>query len=142
MSASRPTPSCPFPLLSRPLTGLARRSNRVHREQAMDLSAGGLAPTPRDGASSQAVVDPLDAFLSPLGSPGLPTDAAAQAALRALRGEESESESARRPSLRDASDSASGQLGPSRAQANGNQDLKMKGSAGEFSYTANSLYPS
>lgn len=138
MSASRFTSSCPFTLLSRRLIVLARRSICVHREQAMDLSAGGLAPTPRDGASSQAVVDPLDAFLSPLGSPCLPTDAAAQAALRALRGEESETESSRRPSsLRDASESAAGgRLGPSRAHASGNQDLKIKGSAGESSYTA------
>ena len=135
MSASRFTSSCPFALLSRPPTVLARLAICVHREQAMDLSAGGLAPTPRDGASSsQAVVDPLDAFLSPLGSPGLPTDAAAQAALRALRGEESESESSRRPS-----DSVGGRLEPSRAHASYNEDLKIKGSAGESSYTASSM---
>lgn len=107
----------------------------------MDLSAGGLAPTPREGASSQAVVDPLDAFLSPLGSPGLPSDAASQEALRALRGEESENESTRRrPSLRDASDSAGGRLGPSRSLVNGNQDLKIKGSTGGLSYTTSSLH--
>lgn len=126
--------SCPFPLLSRPLAVLTRRCNRVHREQAMDLSAGGLAPTPRDGTSSQAsVVDPLDAFLSPLGSPGLPTDAASQAALKALSGE-SETEPSR-PLLtgargHDAADSAGGHIGPSRAFAKGSQDLKIKGSAG------------
>ncbi|GAA5873922.1 hypothetical protein JCM3774_004040 [Rhodotorula dairenensis] len=60
----------------------------------MDLSAGGLAPDPRNGdappSSLAAAVDPLEGLLdplrSPLNSPRSPAGAAARAAMKALAG--------------------------------------------------------